>query len=86
MLTEIGRNPKLAEPVSPGAEYRVCELEYAARHEMIVTLEDFLRRRSKIELVTRRERLAAAEGIHTGCRILFGDDAAARHAEYFSTG
>jgi glycerol-3-phosphate dehydrogenase len=84
MLTEIGRNPKLAEPVSEGTEYRVCELEYAARHEMVVTLEDFLRRRSKIELMIRRELLEAAEGVHRGCRILFGEHAEARHAEYFA--
>jgi glycerol-3-phosphate dehydrogenase len=84
MLTEIGRNPQLAEPLSEGTEYRVCELEYAARYEMVVTLEDFLRRRSKIELVIRRELLEAAEALHAGCRILFGDDAAARHAEYFA--
>ena len=31
--------------------------------------------RSKIELVIRRELLEAAEGVHTGCRILFGEDA-----------
>ena len=51
---------------------------------MVVTLEDFLRRRSKIELVIRRELLKTAEGVHAGCRMLFGDDAAARHAEYFA--
>ena len=85
MLTEIGRNPKLADPVSHGSDYRVCELEYAARHEMIVTLEDFLRRRSKVALVVRHERLRGLEGVREGCRILFGEDADARFAEYFGS-
>ena len=85
MLSEIGRNPKLADPVSEGTEYRVCELEYAARSEMVVTLEDFLRRRSKIELVIHRDQLEAAEGLRAGCKILFGEDADARRTEYFAS-
>lgn len=32
-----------------------CELKYLSSHEMIVTLEDLLRRRSKIGLLTRAE-------------------------------
>lgn len=84
MLTEVGRNPRLADPVSEGTEYRVCELEHAARSEMVVTLEDFLRRRSKLGQVIRRELLESAEGLHAGCRILFGDEAEARRAEYFA--
>lgn len=85
MLPEIGRHPKLAEPVSAGTEYRVCELQHSARNEMVVTLEDFLRRRSKIGLVIRREVLEAAQGMREGCRLLFGDDAQARFEEYFAT-
>ena len=71
--------------MSHGSDYRVCELEYAARHEMIVTLEDFLRRRSKVALVVRHERLRGLEGVREGCRILFGEDADARFAEYFGS-
>ena len=29
--------------------------------------------------------LEEADGLRTGCRILFGDDAEARRAEYFAT-
>ena len=84
MLPEIGRNPDLARPVSDGTEYRVCELEYAARSEMVVTLEDFLRRRSKIGLAVRSEQLTSAAGLREGCRLLFGDDGPARFDEYLA--
>ncbi len=53
------------------AEYTRCEIELAARREMIVTLEDFMRRRSKIEQVVRWDTIAAAPGLRHACEILF---------------
>jgi glycerol-3-phosphate dehydrogenase len=50
---------------------------------MIVRLEDFLRRRSKIALVVRRQEIQHAEGLMEACEILFGDQARARYDEYF---
>jgi glycerol-3-phosphate dehydrogenase len=50
---------------------------------MIVKLEDFLDRRSKIALVVRREDIRRAAGLREACRILFGEEADARIAEYF---
>ena len=50
---------------------------------MVVKLEDFLRRRSKIALVVRRDDIQSAPGLREACRILFGDDADAKIAEYF---
>ena len=50
---------------------------------MITKLDDFLRRRSKIALVVSRQQLAEAAGVHEACRILFGDEADAKYAEYF---
>ncbi len=84
MLDEIERDPAAAELLIEGTEYRRCEIEYAAQREMIVTLEDFLRRRSKIALVTRRAEIAAAPGTREACRILFGADAERRFDEYFA--
>ena len=46
--------------------------------------DDFLRRRSKIALVIRRDELARAPGLREACRIFFGDDADARFDEYFA--
>ena len=66
-----------------GTEYIRCELYHAAQREMVTKLEDFLRRRSKIALVVRHEELRRAAGLREAARILFGDQADARIAEYF---
>jgi len=51
---------------------------------MVVKLEDFLRRRSKIALVVRREEIRAAPGLREACRILFGEEQVEEKiAEYF---
>jgi glycerol-3-phosphate dehydrogenase len=55
----------------------------AARREMVTKLDDFLRRRSKIALIEKKETIARAPGIREACKILFGEDADARYAEYF---
>ncbi len=49
---------------------------------MIVNLEDFLRRRSGIALVMRREEIRNAEGLMDACEILFGDRAREKFDEY----
>ncbi len=67
------------------AEYLRCEIEQAARREMVVKLEDFLRRRSKISLVVSRDALVNAAGLKEACEILFGEQADAKWREYFET-
>jgi glycerol-3-phosphate dehydrogenase len=52
---------------------------------MITKLDDFLRRRSKIALVTRRDDIRRAPGLVEACRVFFGDDAQARIDEYFAS-
>jgi glycerol-3-phosphate dehydrogenase len=83
MLDEIRCDPRMADVLIEGAEYLRCEIVHAARREMVTRLEDFLRRRSKIALVLRRDDLAKSPGLREACRILFGDDAERRHEEYF---
>jgi glycerol-3-phosphate dehydrogenase len=84
MLEEIRSDPKMAEVLIENAEYLRCEIEHAARREMIVRLDDFLRRRSKISLVVSQETIREADGLKEACEILFGDDAARRIDEYFT--
>ena len=60
------------------------ELEEAAKREMVTKLEDFLRRRSKISLVVRKEDLAKSKGLKEACKILFGNDADKKWKEYFA--
>ena len=67
------------------AEYTRCEIELAARREMIVKLEDFMRRRSKIELVVRDDDIARAPGLREACELLFGEDADERLKEYLDS-
>ena len=84
MLEAIRDDPTMAHDIIAGAEYVRVELYYAAQTEMITTLEDFLRRRSKIALVLSYEEIRDAEGIREACQLLFGDDADRRYDEYFT--
>ncbi len=83
LLEDIRADPRMAEVLIEGAEYLRCEIAQAARREMIVKLGDFLRRRSKIALVTRNADLRAAPGLREACELLFGAEADARFEEYF---
>lgn len=84
LLERIREDPRQAEILIEGTEYTRCEIRQAARREMIVKLDDFLRRRSKIALMMRREEIRAAGGLAEACEILFGDGARARMDEYFA--
>jgi len=52
---------------------------------MVTQLEDFMLRRSKIDLVVRSEKVRGAEGLPEVAEILFGDQADAKLAEYLKT-
>src|SRR5690606_30813882 len=48
LLEAIRQDPAQAQVLIQGTEYTRCEIQHAARFEMITELSDFLRRRSKI--------------------------------------
>lgn len=83
LLEDIRDDPNQAEILIKGTEYTRCEIQQTKQREMIVKLEDFLRRRSKIALVVRKEEIKNAEGMMEACEILFGDEAKAKFDEYF---
>lgn len=85
ILDEIQRDPTQAEQLIENAEYIRAELHYAARREMITRLQDFLRRRSKIEMVLTKDEIASAKGLVEACEILFGDDAESKLKEYLNS-
>ncbi len=85
LLEDIRRGPEQAEVLIKATEYIRCELQQTARREMVVKLEDFLRRRSKIALVVRREEIRNSPGLLEACTILFGDQAREKLDEYFAT-
>lgn len=83
MLESIRNDARMAERVIEEADYLRCEIEYTAAHEMVVKLDDFLRRRSKISLVVRNERLRASAGLVEACNVFFPDRAEQALEEYF---
>ena len=82
LLGRIRGDESCVELLIENAEYTRCEIELAARREMIVKLEDFMRRRSKIEQVVRWEDIQRAPGLLEACEILFGEDAEPSLREY----
>ncbi len=83
MLDAIAADASLCDPLIENAGIRRCEINYLAQHEMIVKLEDYLRRRSKIELLVSRDALRQSAGLFEACEKLFGDQAKQRFNEYF---
>jgi glycerol-3-phosphate dehydrogenase len=84
MLEAIQTDPELLETAIAETGVRWCEIAHLSEHEMVVSLEDFLRRRSKIELLYSRETLRASMGLRAVCDHLFGSDAEKRWQEYFA--
>lgn len=85
MLEAIEIDPSLTEPLIENTGIRRCEIDHLAQNEMIVKLEDYLRRRSKIELLASRATLRESAGLFEACEKLFGDQARQRFDEYFET-
>jgi glycerol-3-phosphate dehydrogenase len=83
LLETVRRDSRALEVVIAGTDYRRCEIEYAGRREMIVKLEDFLRRRSALAQLFRHRDLGDNPGLLEACRILFGSQAREKWAEYF---
>ena len=84
MLEAIRDDPRMGEDIMEHADYLRVELYLAANTEMITRLEDFMRRRSKIEQVVRMSDIRESAGLHEVASILFGDDAERRLHEYLS--
>lgn len=83
LLERIREDPAQAEVLIKGTEYIRCEIDQTARREMVVKLEDFLRRRSKIAMVERKETIRRSPGLMEACRVMFGEEAEAKFKEYF---
>ena len=52
---------------------------------MVVKLDDFLRRRSNISLITRDEEVRSSKGLQEVADILFGSEANKKLEEHFGT-
>jgi glycerol-3-phosphate dehydrogenase len=84
MLEAIRDDPRMGDDIMDSADYLRVELHFQARTEMITTLDDFMRRRSKIDLVVDRADIIDSPGLKEIAEILFGDDADRRLTEYLA--
>ena len=84
LLEAIRADPTMGEDIMDSADYLRAELHTAAEHEMIVKLDDFMRRRSKIDLVVHDDDIRNSPGLAEVAEILFGSDANRRLDEYFA--
>jgi glycerol-3-phosphate dehydrogenase len=82
LLEAVRRDPRAAEEVLPGAGYLRCELELVAQREMVVELDDFLRRRTGLAQSHRPADLLGSPGLRALCAILFGERGDAKLAAY----
>ncbi len=83
LLDDIRADPAMGEDIMGAADYLRAELHHTAEHEMVVRLEDFLRRRSKISQVVRYDEVRASTGLGEVAEVLFGADAPTKLAEQF---
>ncbi len=60
-----------------------AELHYIAEKEMVIHLEDFLRRRTRLELIMHRAALRCDPGLPEAAQILFGKSAGREIEQYF---
>ena len=84
MLEAIRDDPRMGDDIMDSADYLRVELHFQAGTEMITTLDDFMRRRSKIDLVVDRADIVSSPGLREVAEILFGDDAERRLADYLA--
>jgi glycerol-3-phosphate dehydrogenase len=82
LLDDIERDPTLRQPAFADAPDLRCEVAYAGRKEMVTTLDDYLRRRTQLLQTRGRPALVAHPALRDVARLLFGDDADARIAEF----
>jgi glycerol-3-phosphate dehydrogenase len=80
----IKADPALAEAVIPEAPVLFAEVAHMADHELVVDLEDFLRRRTRLSQVVRHEVLEKSAGLKKAAQMLFGKDAETRWQAYFN--
>lgn len=84
MLEAMRADPTMGQDVMGSTDYLRVELHNAAEFEMVVTLDDFMRRRSKIDLVVSDADIVGSPGLREVAEILFGAEADRRLADYLA--
>ena len=73
ILHQVEANPELKKELIPGSECLTVEALHAKDYEMVVQLEDFLRRRTKISMMISQRNLEESPATKQACQLLFGD-------------
>ena len=85
LIEKIKKNSKLKEIVlnTSAVCYITCEIEYLLEKEMIITLEDFLRRRTNLSLLNKKSDLQNMNELRTVANILFANESKKKWNDYF---
>ena len=65
-------SPELGQPLSDVVECSAAEVTVMARHEHILSMDDFLRRRTMLAMLETPETLARDPGVEKARNLLFG--------------
>ncbi len=68
----VAESPRLGEALSARVDYCAAELMVMARHEHILTMDDFLRRRTMLAMLEPAEALSDDPGVQQAAELLFG--------------
>ena len=75
MADLVEESPELGEPLSDLVECSAAEVTVMARHEHILSMEDFLRRRTMLAMLETAETLESDPGVARAATLLFGSAA-----------
>ena len=71
----LEESPELGQPLSAVVDCSAAEVMVMARHEHILTMEDFLRRRTMLAMLETAETLQSDPGVERAAGLLFGSAA-----------
>lgn len=82
VLETLRKDPSTSRPALSCSDHIVAELPLIADSEMVVKLDDFLRRRSKVAMLESRDTIAADPGLAELSAALFSGDGTEQLEEY----
>jgi glycerol-3-phosphate dehydrogenase len=85
LLDKIKADSDLGKELITGSECLAVEAFHARDHEMVVHLEDFLRRRTKISMMITQKNLENDPATLAACKILFRDQSAERWTTFIES-
>jgi alpha-glycerophosphate oxidase/glycerol-3-phosphate dehydrogenase len=78
----IQKDPQLNSEILEGGHITRAEVVYMAKNESIVTLEDFIRRRTMLATQFTKKQLLNSKGLREAAHILFGENAESQYKQF----